>query len=223
MAVRSAATLALQKQLLAAGFNPGPLDGIMGPKTRAAMQAQATAQARVAAPPTPAPAPAPAPTPAPPPAPSAPPANPLYSDPAFLAYAANSGRDYETAAADVQRKKAAIEGALTVSQSNIKSQGQEKLKSIYGDYASRGLYGAGQQAEDEGKAQAANLQDIAQAQSQASQQIEDLQSGLAQKRQDILAQASAKGYDVAGSQDLTNRLGEVDKKYPLGGQTGLRY
>lgn len=31
---------ALQQQLAAAGFNPGPIDGIMGPQTRAAMQAR---------------------------------------------------------------------------------------------------------------------------------------------------------------------------------------
>lgn len=37
--------LALQQSLLSAGYNPGPLDGIMGPKTRAAIAARASGAA----------------------------------------------------------------------------------------------------------------------------------------------------------------------------------
>lgn len=220
MAVKSAKTLALQKQLLSAGFNPGPLDGIMGPRTQAALnQYSAKQAAQPSAPAATVPQPVQsAPTPAP--TPTGPAANPLYSDPAFLAYAANSGRDYETAAADTARRQAALQNALALKTPEIKQQGEDQLKSIYGNYASRGLYGAGQQAEDEGKSQANTLGQIAQAQATTQSGIEDLTSGLAQKRQDLLAGSASRGYDVAGNQDLEQRLSAVDKKYPLGTKTG---
>ncbi len=216
---KNAQTLALQRQLLAAGFNPGPLDGIMGPKTRAAQAQFAASQAQKAAVPPPTPAPAPqavqsAPTPAPGPA-----ANPLYSDPGFLAFAANAGLDYETAANTVARKQAALQNALAVKIPGLQQQGKKQLESVYGGFASRGLYGAGQQGVEEGNVQSQNLQDIAGAQAETTNQIQDLQGGLAQKRQDWLTQAAQKGLDTAGSQDLTNRFNEVDKKYPLGKQS----
>lgn len=150
-------------------------------------------------------------------------ANPLYSDPAFLAYLANSGRSYEIAAQDVQRRKAAIQGALGLDIPGIKKQGEEKLGDVYKGFASRGLYGAGQQAEEEGKVQAATAEDVARTESRAASEIESLTSGLAQKRQDLLAEGAAKGYGTAGEQYATKRLEEVEKKYPLGEQTGLRY
>jgi hypothetical protein len=50
--------LATQKMLQAAGYNPGPLDGINGPKTKAALDAYNAAQAEPAAPAKPATKPA---------------------------------------------------------------------------------------------------------------------------------------------------------------------
>jgi hypothetical protein len=141
-------------------------------------------------------------------------ANPLYSDPGFLAWAANSGLSYDTAAASVARQKGALQNALAVKTPELQQQGEDKLKSIYGGYANRGLYGAGQQGVDEGKAQADTLSQIAGAQADTANQINGLTSGLVQKRQDLLADAANKGYGVAGQQDLTNRLNEVDRKYP---------
>lgn len=141
-------------------------------------------------------------------------ANPLYSDPAFLAYLASSGRDYETAAGIVQRKKAALEGALTLDKADIMNQGKKDLESIYGNFASRGLYGAGQQAVKEDEAQASTLSQIAKKEGQTASDIEGLVGGLAQKRSEIMSDATAKGYDVAGQQDLDKRLGDVDRKYP---------
>lgn len=150
-------------------------------------------------------------------------ANPLYSDPAFLAFIANSGMDYEAAANDVQRRKAALQNALSLQVPDIQKQGENQLKSIYGDFASRGLYGSGQQAEKEGEAQANTLSQVAKAQGDTANQIADLQGGLATKRSGILADAASKGYGTAGTQDLTAKLGDVDKRYPLGDQTGLKY
>lgn len=141
-------------------------------------------------------------------------ANPLYSDPAFLAYAANSGRDYETAAQDVARQTAATQNALSLNLPKIKQEGEDSLKSIYGNYASRGLYGAGQQATDEDKAQANTLSQIGEAQANAQNQIDTLQGSLAKKRQDILAGAAGQGQSTAGRQDLESRLNAVDQKYP---------
>lgn len=43
-------TLATQQKLKAAGYDPGPLDGIMGPKTQAALSAYNAAQAKVTTP-----------------------------------------------------------------------------------------------------------------------------------------------------------------------------
>lgn len=150
-------------------------------------------------------------------------ANPLYSDPAFLAFIANSGMDYETAANDVARKKAALQNALSLQIPEMQKQGKQQLDSIYGNFASRGLYGAGQQAEKEGEAQSNTLSQIAKAQGDTANQISDLSSGLAQKRQSILQDATTRGYGTAGTQDLTSRLSDIDKKYPMGDQTGLRY
>lgn len=154
-------------------------------------------------------------------------ANPLYSDPAFLAYVANSGRDYETAAGEVSRRKAAIQNALSLQVPEIKKQGEQKMESIYGDYASRGLTNAGQmsggQATDEGKAQSDTLAQIGKAQAGAQTEVDDLVGGLAQKRQDLLAGVTQKGYGTAGTQDLDNKIKDVDRRYPLGGETGLKY
>lgn len=150
-------------------------------------------------------------------------ANPLYSDPGYLAFVANAGMDYETAAADVARRKAAINNALGVRIPEIKKAGEKTKEGIYGDFASRGLYGAGQQSVREGEAEAQTLSDIGKAEASAAGEIEDLVGGLVGKRQQYLKDATSRGYDVAGSQDLENRLSEVDKKYPLGGKTGLKY
>lgn len=154
-------------------------------------------------------------------------ANPLYSDPAFLAFVANAGMDYETAASTVNRKKAALQGALTIQTGDIKKGGEKKLESIYGDFANRGLTGAGQmsgqQAVKEGEAQSDTLGQIAKAQGDTASEIEDLQGQLVSKRQQYLQDATSRGYDVAGTQDLKTKLDDVDKRYPLGGQTGLRY
>lgn len=154
-------------------------------------------------------------------------ANPLYSDPAFLAYVANSGRDYETAAGEVTRKKAAIQNALGLQVPEIKKQGEQKLESIYGNYAQRGLTNPGQvsggQVKAEGEAQSDTLAQVGKAQGQAQTEIDDLVGGLAQKRQDLLAGVSQKGYSTAGAQDLDTKLQDVDRRYPLGGNTGLKY
>ncbi len=150
-------------------------------------------------------------------------ANPLYSDPAFLAYLANSGRSYEIAAQDVQRRKAAIEGALSLDIPGIKQRGQENLGNVYKGFASRGLYGAGQQAEEEGKVQSSTTEEIGRREAEAAGQIESLATELAKKRQDILAESATRGYDVAGQQEAEKRLKEVEKKYPLGEMTGVTY
>lgn len=143
-------------------------------------------------------------------------ANPLYSDPAFLQFAANAGLDYETAAQGVASKTAALNNALALKMPQMQEQGKDQLQSIYGGYANRGLYGAGQQAEDEGKAQASNLANIASEQANTTNQINELSTGLAQKRQGWLVDAANKGYATAGNQDLTNKFDTVDKKYPPG-------
>lgn len=150
-------------------------------------------------------------------------ANPLYSDPSFLAFAANAGLDYETFANDAARKQAALQNALSLQVPDIQKQGKQQLESIYGGFANRGLYGTGQQAEKEGQQQADTLSQIGRAQADTSNQIADLASQTAQRRQQYLNQAAEKGYGTAGTQDLTQRLGEVDKKYPLGDKTGLSY
>lgn len=154
-------------------------------------------------------------------------ANPLYSDPAFLAYVANSGRDYETAAGEVARKKAAIQNALGLQLPEIKKQGEQKLESIYGNYASRGLTNPGQvsggQVKDEATAQSDTLAQVGKAQAGAQTEIDDMVGGLAQKRQDLLAGVTQKGYGTAGTQDLDTQLKDVDRRYPLGGATGLKY
>lgn len=146
-------------------------------------------------------------------------ANPLYSDPAFLQFSANAGLDYETAAADVARKQAALNNALALRMPQMEQQGKDAVDNVYGTYATRGLYGSGQQAQDEGKAQANNLASIASTQADTANQIADLHSGLVTKRLSGLQAATDRGYGVAGSQDLTNRFDTVDKKYPLASKT----
>lgn len=150
-------------------------------------------------------------------------ANPLYSDPGFLAFVANAGMDYEAAAGTVARQKAAIQNALGVRIPEIKKQGEKAKESVYGDFASRGLYGAGQQAVKEDEVAANTLSQVASEEAKAAADIESLTGQLVNKRQQYLKDATSKGYDVAGTQDLTNKFSEVDKKYPLGGQTGVKY
>lgn len=150
-------------------------------------------------------------------------ANPLYSDPGFLAWAANYGMDYETAASDVARQSAAINNALGLRIPEIKQEGKKREEGIYGGFASRGLYGSSQQAGQEDESRAQTLSDVGKAEAAAAGQIEGLVSGLVKKRQAGLQEATAKGYDVGGQQYLSDVFGEVDKKYPLGGQTGLKY
>lgn len=150
-------------------------------------------------------------------------ANPLYSDPAFLAFTANAGLDYETAAQDVAKKKAGLQNALGLQIPDIQNQGKKDLESIYGGFASRGLYGAGQQGVKEGESQADTLGQIGRAQANTQNQITDLEGGLAQSRQKIMTDAANKGYAVAGNQDLTSKLDDVDRRYPQQGETGLKY
>jgi hypothetical protein len=147
------------------------------------------------------------------------PYNPIYKDPAYLSFLANSGMTYEDAARQTSSKTQALNTALASTIPQLQEQGQDSLKGIYGRYADRGLYGAGQQAVDEGKAQAATNQAIGTAQTNTSQDIADLQSNLATTRRNMLNDATTRGYGVAGGQDLTNRYNAVDQKYPLGKST----
>ena len=154
-------------------------------------------------------------------------ANPLYSDPAFLAFVANAGMDYETAASQVTRQKAGLQNALTLTTGDIQKQGKKQLESIYKDVAGRGLTGAGQmpgeQAVREGEAQSDTLASIARAQADTANQITDLEGQLVTNRQNYLRDATTKGYDSAGRQFLDEKLKDVDKRYPLGAETGLKY
>lgn len=141
-------------------------------------------------------------------------ANPLYSDPAFLQFIAGAGMDYETAAGQVQRRKQALQNALALDVPEMQKKSENNLKSIYGNFASRGLYGAGQQGVEEGEERARSVAEIGRAQGDTANQIADLESGLAQKRSEILQSAATKGLGTADTMDLKNKLTDVDRRYP---------
>lgn len=141
-------------------------------------------------------------------------ANPLYSDPAFLQFVANAGMTYETAAADVTKRKAALQNALALDVPELEKKSENNLKSIYGDFASRGLYGAGQQGVEEGEERARSLGEVGRKQGDTANQINELTTNLAYTRQGILQDAAQKGLSTAGTQDLDQKFKDVDRKYP---------
>ena len=203
---RSPQVLALQKQLLAAGFDPGPLDGIMGPRTRAA---QAAFNARAVAAPTPAPAPAAPVVAAPTPAPQ----NTLDADPAMLAFLRTSGLSLETAANQVRNQTAAINAAKDVALGDLANQYGERSRTTAGSREARGVLRSSgtQQALDQ--VERARMNATVSKQNEAAGQISGLNQGLVNQVLGQQQKAAELGLSTGQAQDYNDQIQGIKKKY----------
>jgi hypothetical protein len=212
-------TLALQKQLLAAGFNPGPLDGVMGPKTKAALaqfntqKAAAPQPQRAVAAPTPTPegvSPAPI-------APAAPPVdnvNTLYQDPAFLAFQRASGQGLEIAAADVARKQQAYQTALQAGSQSLQQNREQGLKSADNSAEARGVFRGGQRLANRQVQEDQYTNQLGQLQTNTATNIADLNASMTNRVAEQQQKAAELGFGTAQQQALTNDYDALKKKYP---------
>lgn len=126
---------------------------------------------------------------APPPAPT----SPIYSDPAFLAFARASGLSDQIAAGAVARRTGNINMALNIATGDMERQGTISRRNIAGSHEARGVFRSGANLRAQGEQEAAQAARASALQLGARSDIGDLNSNLLQT--------------IAGNQQRTVELG----------------
>lgn len=147
-------------------------------------------------------------------APPAPKANPLYSDPDFLAFTRAADYTLDAAAADVARRQAAVNRALATDLTTLQDSREKDLKSIDESAETRGVYRGGDRLRDRTQAESQYAQREGQVREQRSTELADTAQSLADKVAGLQQQAAEKGYGLAGEQALGQGYEAVQKKYP---------
>jgi hypothetical protein len=145
---------------------------------------------------------------------AAPAANPLYSDPGFLAFLRGSDYTLDASAAAVARKQAALQQGLGNSLMNLKDQGVSDRRNTDNSYEARGVFrsGARDRAQTDLDNQYANRE--AGLRNDTANQISDLNQSLSDTVAQQQQKAAELGYGTAGQQGLTNSYSDIQKKYP---------
>ncbi len=136
-----------------------------------------------------------------------------YTDPSILAFLRASGMSQETAAADVARRRTAIEQALGTSIKDLEDQGEVSRENISGNAESNGVFRSGQLSTDLQRQRASQLRRQGALTDQAGYQIGNLTSSLQQQIAENQQKAAELG--LAGSQnaDIATGKAGIDTKY----------
>lgn len=147
-------------------------------------------------------------------APPAPQANPLYSDPDFLAFTRAADYTIDAAAADVARRAGAVNRALTTDLTQLADSRDKDLKSIDESHETRGVYRGGDRLRDKAQRETEFATREGQVREQRAGEVADISSGLANTVAGLQQKSAELGYGTAGEQALGKGYEAVQKKYP---------
>lgn len=146
--------------------------------------------------------------------PKAPKANPLYSDPDFLAFTRAADYTIDAAAADVARRQGAINRALANDLTTLADSRDKDLTGVDNSHEARGVYRGGARLRDRSKTEADYANREGQVRDQRTQEITEIGSSLTNTVAGLQQKAAELGYGTAGEQALGQGYEAVQKKYP---------
>lgn len=207
----------LQRRLAAMGFAPGPVDGVFGPQTHAALQrfqqshglaadgidgplteqAFAAVQAPVGGPVGPPPAPTQKLSP--------------MNDPAYLQFHRAAVADEGQARAYTAMKQSMLQQAFEDQVPSINLRGQGERDKIAGDFSDKGMWNSGGRVNQMAQSVASQQADITRIQNDAGRQKNDLQAQLENHIADLRMQDADRYTQAAGqvSTDIAKQGGDV--------------
>lgn len=147
-------------------------------------------------------------------APPPPKANPLYSDPDFLAFVRSADYTIDAAAADVARRQGAINRALANDLSRLSDSRDKDLKSIDDSHEARGVYRGGARLRDRSKSESDYARMEGETRDARANEIYDTASTLTKTVADLQQKSAELGYGTSGEQALGQGYESVQKKYP---------
>lgn len=138
----------------------------------------------------------------------------IYTNPAYMAFVRSADLGLEESARRVATRSNAINQALGNNTAEMGEQNRQSQRGINNSYEARGVYksGARQVANDEQNARYATA--LGKAESEAASQVSDLHTSFADQVSGIQRDAGERGFDVAQTQDVEQRLAATRRKFP---------